>query len=82
MGDSPSRAALDGDDVDERLVILLRLIADRDPVRIWRNAVIVIAVIGEACVDDGRRAAGCGYDRDAVELQDAVVHFKTENPRR
>ena len=32
FGDSPRRAALDGGDMVERLVIPLRLIADHDPV--------------------------------------------------
>src|SRR3954468_12629049 len=51
LGDAAWRASSDGEDVDERFLIRLRVVADRKLGAIRRNPVIVIAAGGESGVD-------------------------------
>src|SRR4029077_11828399 len=66
FGDLPGRAALDGHQINQGAVFFLGLIADGQPFRIRRNAVVVVAAVGEARVDDCRLAARYRQSQDVT----------------
>ena len=51
FGDSLGRSAFKGQCVDSRLVVALGLVRDDDVFSVGGDAVIVVAKIGETCVD-------------------------------
>ena len=54
--DECGRAAFDGQRVNARLAVRLRLVADDKSFAVGRNAVVVVATCGEVGVDDGGHA--------------------------
>src|ERR1700688_257674 len=66
LRDAARHAAGDWDDVDTRSVVWLRRVADREPVLVGRNAVVVVAVNLLAGVDGRGRASGDGEAKNAT----------------
>ena len=56
--DAARRSSLDRHDVNDRLIVSLRLIADGQRGLVGRNAVIVVAPFGESGVDQRRLSSG------------------------
>ena len=65
--DLTGRAAFDGHHVNQGAVFLLRLIADGQPFRIGRNAVVIVATDSEAGVD------GCGFAAGDRQPQNVAI---------
>ena len=69
LRDAPRRSAFDRHNIDERLVFLLRVVANTEPRAVGRNQVIVVAARGEAGIENLWSAAG---DRNFLNAAVAI----------
>ena len=69
LRDAARRPSCDRDDIHQRFVVALRVVTDRNLACVGRNAVIVVAAIREASIDDDRRVAA---NRQALDMAIAI----------
>src|SRR5436305_5853237 len=66
LSDTARSSAADRDEVHERLMISLGIVADRQLHGVWGDAVVVVTSAGKACIDRHRSIGVEGQPLDAA----------------